>query len=304
MIDPISASPSVRHQCKLLDVNRATHYYQPAAASKEDALLMNEIREIWLRHVFYGYRRITKELQAMGYQVNRKRVQRLMQIMRIKALYPKPKTSIKNEVHKVYPYLLKDMAITHSNQAWQVDITYLHHKGGFVYLVALIDIHSRFVVSWEISNTLHTDFCLKAVKKGVQVNSPEIINSDQGCQFTSSDWIDTLNGYDIKISMTGKGRCHDNIYIERFWRSVKYEEIYLNDYSSVSELKAAISSYIEFYNYKRWHQSLDYKTPAEVYNDSQQEPVHMMDNANALPTSTQVQQQTLNNNNEVGKSLN
>lgn len=298
-----SSAPSIRHQCKLLDVNRATHYYVDAPVLKEDVLLMNEIREIWLRHPFYGYRRISKELQAMGYKINKKRVQRLMRAMSIKALYPKPKTSIKNEEHKVYPYLLKEMAITRSNQAWQVDITYLRHKGGFMYLVALIDVYSRFVVSWEISNTLHTDFCLDALAKGIKVNLPEIVNSDQGCQFTSSDWVDMLNDSNIKISMTGKGRCHDNIYIERFWRSVKYEEIYLNDYDSVSELKAAISSYIEFYNHKRWHQSLAYKTPAEVYNNSQQEPVHMMDNAKALSTSTQAQQ-LLNNNNGVEDSLN
>ena len=284
-------SPSIRHQCKLLDVNRATHYYAETPASKEDVLLMNEIREVWLRYPFYGYRRITKELQAMGYTINKKRVQRLMRSMAIKALYPKPKTSIKNEEHKVYPYLLKDMAITRPNQAWQVDITYLRHKGGFMYLVALIDIHSRFVVSWEISNTLHTDFCLDAIKEGVKVNIPEIVNSDQGCQFTSGDWIDALRDNNIKISMTGKGRCHDNIYIERFWRSVKHEKVYLNDYDTVSELKSAISNYIEFYNHKRWHQSLGYKTPAEIYNNSQQEPVHMMDNADALPTSTQAQLQ-------------
>jgi len=304
MVEPNSLSPSIRHQCKLLDVNRATHYYANVPTSKEDALLMNEVREVWLRHPFYGYRRITKELQAMGYRINKKRVQRLMRFMDIKALYPKPKTSIKNEAHKVYPYLLKDTAITRANQAWQVDITYLHHKGGFMYLVALIDIHSRFVVSWEISNTLHTDFCLDALKKGVKVNLPEIVNSDQGCQFTSGDWIDVLRENNIKISMTGKGRCHDNIYIERFWRSVKYEEIYLNDYDSVSELKSAIGSYIKFYNHKRWHQSLGYKTPAEVYNNGQQEPVYMMDNASALPTSTQAQLQLLNRNKEVENSLN
>lgn len=304
MVESSPASPSIRQQCRLLDINRATHYYAGAPASKEGALLMNEIREIWLRHSFYGYRRITKELQTIGYRINKKRVQRLMQAMNIKALYPKPKTSIKNEEHKIYPYLLKEIAIVKPNQAWQVDVTYLHHKGGFMYLVALIDVYSRFVVSWEISNTLHADFCLDALNKGIKVNSPEIVNSDQGCQFTSSDWINKLNENNIEISMTGKGRCHDNIYIERFWRSVKYEEIYLNDYDSVSELKTAISNYIEFYNHKRWHQSLGYKTPAEVYNDGQQKPVHMMDNASALPTSTQAQQQLLKNNNGVKNSLN
>ena len=197
----------------------------------------------------------------------------------------------------------KDMAIIRPNQAWQVDITYLRHKGGFMYLVALIDVYSRYVVSWDISNTLHTNSCLDALAKGVNVNIPEIINSDQGCQFTSADWIDTLVNHGIKVSMTGKGRCHDNIYIERFWRTVKYEEFYLNDYDNVNELIVAIGNYIEFYNHKRWHQSLSYKTPAEVYRSSQREPGHMMDNASALPTSTQAQQQLLNNKG-VGSSLN
>lgn len=304
MVESTFSSSSIRRQCELLSINRSTHYYKTVEQPKEDVLLMNEIREVWLRYPFYGYRRIKQELCAMGYQVNKKRVQRLMQEMRLKALYPKPKTSIKNKEHKAFPYLLKEKAIISPNQAWQVDITYLHHQGGFMYLVALIDVYSRFVVSWEISNTLHTDFCLSALRRGIKLNQPEIVNSDQGCQFTSDEWIKELNEHNIKISMTGKGRCHDNIYIERFWRSAKYEEFYLNDYGTVNELRAAISSYIEFYNHKRWHQSLCYKTPAEVYYNSHQELVHMMDNTGVLPTSTQAQQQFLNSNSGVGNSLN
>lgn len=255
----------MRRQCELLKVNRSTVYYQPAPISKNDVLLMNEIRECWERYPFYGYRRITKALQSVGHFVNRKRIQRLMQLMGLKAIFPGPKTSIKNKSHAVYPYLLKNLAITQPNQAWMVDITYLKLGHGFMYLVALIDVHSRFVVSWALSNTLHTDFCIEALDNGFKQAMPEIVNSDQGCQFTSEDWIERLKACGIKISMTGKGRCLDNIYIERFWRSLKYEEIYLNDYDSVSDLKKSVAEYIEFYNHKRFHQSLDYKTPAEVY---------------------------------------
>ena len=304
MIENNNGSLSARKQCSLLEVNRASHYYTAQEANQGDALLMNEIKEIWLRRCFYGYRRISKELQSMGHDVNRKRVLRLMRKMDLQAIYPKPKTSLKNQEHKIYPYVLKDLAIGHSNQAWQVDITYLHHQGGFMYLVALIDVHSRYVVSWELSNTLDTDFCLTALKKGLKGVIPEIVNSDQGCQFTSKDWVGALIDAGIKVSMTGKGRCHDNIYIERFWRAVKYEEIYLNDYDTVNELKSAIDTYIEFYNHKRWHQSLGYKTPAEVYCNSRKEPMHMMDNASALPTSTQAQQQRIIKNKGSENSLN
>ena len=304
MLEDQASSPSTRRQCFLLGVNRSSHYKVSIAPAKSDVLLMNEIQEVWLRYPFYGYRRITKQLQAMGHRVNKKKVQRLMQVTKLKALYPKPNTSLKNKENKVYPYLLKDIKVAHPNQCWQVDITYLRHKGGFMYLSALIDVYSRYVVSWDISNILHTNSCLDALTKGVNVSVPEIINSDQGCQFTSADWIDALESRGIKVSMTGKGRCHDNIYIERFWRTVKYEEFYLNDYDNVIELKESIGGYIEFYNHKRFHQSLDYKTPAEkYYNSAIEEPVHMMDNANALPTSTQAQQQLLNKK-RVGHSLN
>ena len=168
----------------------------------------------------------------------------MQRLMQLKALYPKPNTSLQNKEHKIYPHLLKDIAIVRPNQAWQVDITYLPHQGGFMYLLAIIDVYSRYVVSRDIANTLHTNSCLEALAKGVNINIPEIINSDQGCQFTSTDWIDELKKHGIKISMTGKGRCHDNIYIERFWRTVKYEEFYLNDYDSVTELRSAIDKYI------------------------------------------------------------
>ena len=199
--------------------------------------------------------------------VNRKRVQRLMRKMGIQALLCKPKTSKGNKYHKKYPYLLSDLTITHNNQVWMVDITYLRLSTGFMYLVALIDVHSRYIVGWSLSNTLETESCLEALESALGGGArPEIINSDQGCQFTSEQWTQTLQEYKITISMTGKGRCHDNIYIERFWKSLKYEEIYLNDYDNVEELESAIKAYIEFYNEHRPHQALDYKTPDEIYS--------------------------------------
>jgi putative transposase len=256
---------SLRRQCELLGINRSTYYYESQALDRGDIDLLNEIRDIWERRSFYGYRRITKELQAKGHEVNRKRVQRLMRVGGICAIYPGPNTSRRNKLHAVHPYLLKGMAITEANQVWMVDLTYLRLAQGFVYLVALIDVHSRYVVGWRLSNTLETECCLEALKSGLEIGIPWIVNSDQGCQFTSDDWIDFLRAEAIKISMTGKGRCLDNVYIERFWRSFKQEEFYLNEYADMKALKKAIGVYIEFYNQQRWHQALDYKTPASVY---------------------------------------
>lgn len=266
-------SLSLRRQCELLDINRSTLYYEKKPAGIDDVHLLNEIREIWERYPFYGYRRVTQELKSKGYWINRKRVRRLMKAGGIHAIFPGPNTSRRNKLHAVHPYLLRDITIEHANQAWMIDITYLRLAKGFVYLVALIDVHSRYVVSWKISNTLETAFCMEALKSGLMTASPEIINSDQGCQFTSDEWISFLRAKNIKISMTGKGRCLDNVYIERFWRSVKREEFYLNDYESIKELKEAIKAYIEFYNHKRWHQSLDYKTPADIYFGRQEKPM-------------------------------
>jgi len=268
-----------------------------------DIGLLNAIRDVWVRYPFYGYRRITQELQADGMRVNRKRVHRLMVLGGIQALFPGPNTSKRNKQHAVYPYLLRKIAIIRPNQAWMVDITYLRMPKGFVYLVAIIDVYSRHVVGWSLSNTLEASSCIDALNSALRAAKPEIINSDQGCQFTSDDWIKRLKDEDIKISMTGKGRCLDNVYIERFWRSFKQEEFYLNEYASIKALRMAIGAYIEFYNQKRWHQSLGYKTPAEVYVSSaeKKEPVNMctspsgqpapfgacgqaMDNATAFPT--------------------
>lgn len=265
--------------------------------------VLNAIRDVWMRYPFYGYRRITKELQFEGMAINRKRVQRLMRVGGICAIYPGPNTSRRNKLHAIHPYLLRDISISRVNQAWMVDITYLRMPTGFMYLVAFIDIYSRYVVGWTLSNTLDTNGCIEALKAGLLIGRPDIINSDQGCQFTSDEWINYLHAEAIKISMTGKGRCLDNVYIERFWRSFKQEEFYLNEYTSVKALRKATGAYIEFYNHKRWHQSLDYKTPADVFSATAgEEPVDMctspsgqtapfgtygqvMDNATALPTT-------------------
>jgi putative transposase len=259
---------SLRKQCELLGLNRSTLYYKPKPISIDDIDLLNSIRDIWEKYPFYGYRKVTRELRATGLEVNRKRVRRLMALAGIKAIYPGPNTSRRNKLHAVHPYLLRNMSITHPNQVWMVDITYLRMSTGFMYLVAFIDVYSRYIVSWSLSNTLETAFCIEALKLGLIKIKPDIINSDQGCQFTSDDWISYLRGQGIKISMTGKGRCLDNVYIERFWRNFKREKFYLNEYDQVKELRRDIIEYIEFYNNKRWHQSLDYKTPAEVYFSS------------------------------------
>lgn len=266
LIEHAPAGLSQRRCCELLAVNRSTLYYQEKATALDNIELLNLIRDIWERHPYYGYRRITKELRINhGLKVNRKRVRRLMVLGGIQAIYPGPNTSRRNKLHAIYPYLLRDITILRPNHVWMIDITYLRLDNGFMYLVALIDVYSRYVVGWSLSNTLETDFCIEALRQGLALGVPEIINSDQGCQFTSAEWVDCLRESGIQISMTGKGRCADNIYIERFWRSVKREEFYLNDYNSVKELKSAIGAYIEFYNQRRWHQSLGYKTPAAVY---------------------------------------
>lgn len=256
---------SIRRRCELLGLNRSTLYYEAKSPEIDDIDLLNVIRDIWQRYPFYGYRRITQELRGNGANVNRKRVQRLMVLAGIKAIYPGPNTSRRNKLHAIHPYLLRGIEIACPNQVWMVDITYLRMPQGFMYLVALIDVYSRYVVGWTLSNTLETESCVEAVKKALITARPAIVNSDQGCQFTSDEWVNLMHAEGIKISMTGKGRCLDNVYIERFWRSFKREEFYLNEYGSVKELRGAIATYIEFYNHKRWHQSLGYGRPAEVY---------------------------------------
>jgi putative transposase len=261
---------SLRRQCELIGLNRSSYYYQPATESSLNLTLMRLIDEQYLRTPFYGYPKMTEYLrQVKKYQVNPKRVYRLMQLMGLRAVAPRPRTSRPHPEHKGYPYLLRGVDITRSDQVWSADITYIPMQRGFMYLVAILDWHSRYVLSWEVSNTLDGDFCLLALERALQHGQPEIFNTDQGTQFTAKAFTARLEQAKIKISMDGKGRVFDNIFIERLWRTVKYEHIYLSDYTTGLELVAGLANYFDFYNHQRFHQSLDYRTPAQVYGINQ-----------------------------------
>ena len=234
--------------------------------SRENLKLMRLIDEEYTRHPFYGSRKMRDYLGRCDYKVNRKRVQRLMRIMGIQSIAPKPDTSAPRKEHKTYPYLLKGMKIEKPNQVWCSDITYIRMSGGFVYLTAVMDWYSRYVLSWEVSTTMDDIFCVNALQSAIRrFGKPEIFNTDQGSQYTSNNFTGVLKQHKIKISMDGKGRCMDNIFIERLWRSVKYEEVYIKEYSNVKELINALKQYFEFYNFERSHQSLNRNTPAEIY---------------------------------------
>lgn len=256
---------SVRRQCELLGINRASLYYQTAEESGENLRLMRRIDEQYTRCPFYGSRRLTAWLQDQGLEVNRKRVVRLMRVMGLEAVYPKPHLSQPGEGHKIYPYRLREVKVERVNQVWSTDITYIRLLRGFVYLVAVMDWFSRYVLSWTLSVSLEVDFCLRALKSALRRGRPEIFNSDQGSQFTSPRFTAELEERGIVISMDGRGRCLDNIFIERLWRSLKYEEVYLKDYRTVEEAEESIGRYFEFYNQRRLHQSLAYRTPAAVH---------------------------------------
>jgi len=251
---------SVACQCRLLDLPRSTCYYEPAGESPENLSLMRDIDEQYLKTPFYGSRRM-----AVVLGVNRKRTQRLMRLMGIEAIYRKPRTTQAASNHKIYPYLLRNTTITRPDQVWSTDITYVPMCHGFLYLVAVMDWYSRFVLSWRLSNTLDVEFCLEALDEALGYGRPEIFNSDQGSQFTSVSFTSRLESCDIAISMDGRGRAIDNVFIERLWRSVKYEEVYLKDYSTAWEAEVSLAKYFQFYCQERIHQSLDYRTPAEVY---------------------------------------
>jgi putative transposase len=249
----------------LLGLNRSGLYYRPAGESQENLMLMRLIDQEYTRRPFYGSRRMTAWLLEQGHGVNRKRVARLMEVMGIEAVYPKPKLSQPGERHKIYPYLLEGLEVTRVNQVWSTDITYIRMAGGFVYLVAVMDWYSRFVLSWALSLTMELDFCLEALRRALRRGRPEIFNSDQGSQFTSEKFTGELQARGIAVSMDGRGRCLDNIFIERLWRSLKYEEVYLRDYVLVPEARTGISNWFRFYNHERPHQSLGYRTPARLY---------------------------------------
>jgi len=257
---------SVRRQCELLGLNRSSYYYQPVPVSPEDQLIMNVIDEEFTELPFYGSRRMSRRLKELGYFVGRKHTRRLMVLMGLEAILPKRNTSKPNPNHPVYPYLLRDVEIKRANQVWSTDITYIRLRKGFVYLAAVIDWHSRYVLSWRISNTLTADFCVEALKEALELGTPEIFNTDQGSQFTGDEFTSVLKAKGIQISMDGRGRAVDNIFVERLWRSVKYENVYLKGYENIPDAEAGLKDYFNFYNTERYHQSLDYKTPWLVYS--------------------------------------
>jgi putative transposase len=256
---------SLRRQCELLGVNRSGLYYQPLGESQENLRLMRLLDEQYTQAPFYGSRRMAAWLGTQGFEVNRKRVSRLLAVMGIEAVYPKPKLSQPGEGHRIYPYLLREVEVERVNQVWSTDITYIRMAEGFVYLVAVMDWFSRYVLSWRLSLTMELDFCVDALKCALRRGQPEVFNSDQGSQFTSEKFTGELEARQIAISMDGRGRCLDNIFVERLWRSLKYEEVYLKDYESVAEARNGIERYFRFYNQERLHQSLGYRPPAAVY---------------------------------------
>jgi len=257
---------SIVQQCFLLGLPRSSFYYQPMETENAENLhLMRMIDKMYTKYPFLGSPRITDQLQLMGYPINHKRIERLMGIMGLRATVPGPHTSKKHPENRIYPYLLKDVKIEYPNQVWCTDITYIPLWKGFMYLVAIMDWFSRYVLAWELSNTLETTFCVEAVQDALKKGKPDILNSDQGCQFTSLEFTGLLENSGVRISMDGRGRVWDNIFIERLWRTVKYEDIYIRDYSDGENLRSGLNEYFRFYNYKRRHQSLDKQTPAEVY---------------------------------------
>lgn len=256
---------SQRKQCELLGVNRSGLYYESKEPTEEDLLLMRAIDEEYLQHPYYGRRRMTVAMKMQGFFVGQTRVRTAMQTMGLEAIYPKPNLSVASREHKKYPYLLRNLVVDRPNHAWAADITYIPMPTGFGYLFAIIDWFSRYVIEWELSNLLDTDFCIKALERGLLNKSPEIFNTDQGVQFTSNQFTSLLEKGGIRISMDGKGRALDNVFVERLWRSVKYEDIYPKGYESLKAVRQGLQKYFEFYNEKRPHQGLEYRTPAEVY---------------------------------------
>ena len=272
LIDPDHPKISIARQCLLLGVNRSGYYYCPAPESSLNIELTHLIDKLYTDNPFYGIRRITAYLQREGFTVNHKRVSRMMNLMGIQAIYPKPKLSSKHSEHKIYPYLLKDKKISFPDQVWSTDITYIRMQGGFLYLAAIMDWFSRYVLAWRLSNTMDSYFCQEMLYEALLNSRPVIFNSDQGSQFTSLKFTKILEDNDIAISMDGRGRFYDNIFIERLWRTVKYEDIYLRDYRTISDVHMGLDRFFKFYNNSRLHQSLRYKPPVEVYQSAYHNP--------------------------------
>ena len=270
MLERGHSSISIRRQCSLLGLNRSTAYYEKRPESPVNAALCEAIREQYEKTPFYGVPRMTEHLRRAGRPVGPKRVRRLMRLMGLRAIYPKRRLSAPNKAHKVYPYLLRGVKIKRPDQVWATDITYIRLKEGHAYLTAVMDWASRYVLSWELSNTLDASFCVETLEEALAISKPEIFNSDQGSQYTGEAFTGRLKEAGIQISMDGKGRALDNVIVERFWRSVKYEEVYLHDYASMSEARKGLERYFRFYNRERPHQSLGWRTPAETYFDNRE----------------------------------
>jgi putative transposase len=259
---------SISRQCQLLGLNRSSYYYEPRTETQENLALMRVIDQQYTDHPDFGSRRMAIWLGKQGHEVNRKRVQRLMRLMGLEAVYPKPQLSLPGQGHKVFPYLLRDVKIDRVDQVWSTDITYVPMPNGFMYLAAIIDWYSRYVIAWRLSNTLDGSFCLELLDEALGQGRPEVFNTDQGVQFTAEAFPSRLLSAGVAVSMDGKGRCLDNVFVERLWRTVKYEDIYLKGYEAVPPLQSGLKAYFPFYNEERPHQSLDYRTPAEVYRHS------------------------------------
>ena len=265
MIERENLELSVRRQCELIGLNRSSLYYEPVGESAYNLRLMRLLDEQYIRTPFYGWPRMTAYLRREGHLVNPKRVRRLMRLMGLQAIYPKRKTSTGAPGHKRYPYLLRGFKITRPGQVWSTDITYVPLQHGFMYLVAVMDWFSRYVLTWQLSNTLDGLFCRVALRQALEKGTPDIFNTDQGAQFTAVEFTRILETANVRVSMDGRGRALDNVFVERLWRTVKYENIYLRDYASVAELETGLHAYFHFYNHERLHQSLGYHTPAEIH---------------------------------------
>lgn len=289
MIAPDRPGLSLSRQCDLLSISRSSFYYAARGESPENLVLMRRIDELFLQYPFYGSRQMVRQLLRDGVRVGRHRVRRLMRLMGLAAIYQTPKTSTPHPAHRIYPYLLRNVAVDRPDHVWCADITYIPVRRGFLYLVAIMDWATRHVLAWRLSNTMDSRFCVEALREAMaQHGKPEMFNTDQGSQFTSFDFTGVLKDADIAISMDGRGRCMDNIFIERLWRSLKYEAVYLHELIDGFVAERVIGQWIDFYNTVRPHSALDGATPAEAY--STKRPVDMMDKAYALTTSPQAQQ--------------
>ena len=290
MIVPDRPGLSLSRQCRLLAISRSSFYYTPRGESPENLALMRRIDEMFLRYPFYGSRQMARQLRRDGIPVGRHRVRRLMRLMGLEAIYQAPKTSVPHPAHRIYPYLLRNVAVDRPDHVWCADITYIPVRRGFLYLIAIMDWATRHVLAWRLSNTMDARFCVEALNEALAgYGKPEIFNTDQGSQFTSLDFTGALKDAEVAISMDGRGRCMDNIFIERLWRSLKYEAVYLHEMTDGFAAERVIGEWIAFYNTDRPHSALDGATPAEAY--AAKRPGDMMDKAHALPTSPQAQQQ-------------